>query len=307
MKFNQLDIDLLNAVANLTGVPGGAVNIRRDGEAVVQVSSPNISVRSKTDKPGLEVIVKAGTLNETVHVPVLVTKAGFQDKVYNTFTVGEGADVTIIAGCGIHNDSHADSGHDGIHEIIVKAGARMRYVEKHYGAGSGRGKRILNPTTVVRVESGAYAELEMVQIEGVDDTVRSTSAYVADKAHLKIVERLLTHGLQSAQSDIEILIEGRDGSAQILSRSVAKDRSSQVFKAALVGKTECTGHVECDSIIMGQAVIKAVPQLVAEDSRAVLTHEAAIGKIAGEQLVKLMSLGLTEAEATDTIINGFLR
>lgn len=305
MKFNQLDMNLLNAVANLTDVPSGAVNIRKDGQAVLRVSSPNILINPKSDKPGIDIIIKPGTKDETVHIPVLVTQSGLKDLVYNTFEIGEGADVTVIAGCGIHNDSHADSGHDGIHEFIIKAGARMRYVEKHYG--SGRGKKILNPTTIVRVESGAYAELEMVQIEGVDDTIRTTVAYVADQAHLKIVERLLTHNDQSAQSDIEINIEGEGGSAQILSRSVAKDNSNQVFKAGMIGKTECTGHVECDSIIMGQAVIKAIPSLVAEDSRAVLTHEAAIGKIAGEQLIKLMSLGLTEAEAVNTIIDGFLR
>lgn len=307
MKFNELDLNLLNAVANLTGVPDGAVNIRKDGQAVIRVSSPNILITPKEDKPGIDIVIKPGTKDETVHIPVLVTKAGFQDLVYNTFEIGEDADVTIIAGCGIHNDSHADSGHDGIHEFVVKPGARIRYVEKHYGTGSGRGKRILNPTTIVKAGSGAYVEMEMVQIEGVDDTVRSTIAYVADKAHVKIVERLLTHNQQSAESEIEIYIEGKEGSAQILSRSVAKDNSSQVFKAGLIGKTECTGHVECDSIIMGNAVIKAIPQLVAEDSQAVLTHEAAIGKIAGDQLIKLMSLGLTEAEALDTIIDGFLK
>ena len=307
MNLNDQDMKLLHAIADMDGIPAGAINIRRDGEAVMRVSSSNIKVYPKEDKPGLNVEVKPGAKNETVHVPVIVTKAGFHDQVYNTFIVGEDAEVTIIAGCGIHNDSHSDSGHDGIHEIIVKKGAHMRYVEKHYGEGTGRGKRLLNPTTLIRVESGAYAELEMIQIEGVDDTFRSTLAYVADKANLKVIERLLTHGEQSAVSEIDVYIEGQDGSAQILSRSVARDKSSQVFKAGLIGKTECLGHVECDSIIMGNAVIKATPQLVAEDARAVLTHEAAIGKIAGEQLIKLMSLGLTEQQAVDTIIDGFLR
>lgn len=307
MKFNQLDMQLLETISDLQDIPEGAVNIRLDGEAVIRNSSSNIKISSKTDGSGLVVEVLPGTRNEIVHVPVLLTKGGFSDKVYNTFIVGENADVTIIAGCGIHNDSHSDSRHDGIHEVIVKQGARMKYVEKHYGEGSGGGKRILNPSTLITVEKGATAEMEMVQIEGVDDTIRSTVASIHEKGSLKIVERLLTHKSQSAESDIRITIEGKGGSGQILSRSVAKDDSYQVFKAALVGKTECLGHVECDSIIMGNAKIKSIPELMAEDSEAVLTHEAAIGKIAGEQLIKLMSLGLTEKEAIDTILEGFLK
>ncbi|MEN6350467.1 MAG: SufD family Fe-S cluster assembly protein [Syntrophomonas sp.] len=307
MKFSHLDMNLLQTVADLNKLPQGAINIRRDGQAVLRQSSPNISIKTDPDTNGLLVEVKPGTRDETVHVPVILTKSGFKDKVYNTFIVGEDADVTIIAGCGIHNDSHADSSHDGIHQVIVKKGARMRYLEKHYGEGNGEGKRILNPTTIVRVESGGSAEMEMVQIKGVDDTIRSTVAHVEDKANLKIVERLMTHGEQRAESDIEINIEGRGGTAQILSRAVARDNSYQLFKANLVGKNECSGHVECDAIIMDRARIKSVPQLLAEDAEAVLTHEAAIGKIAGEQLIKLMSLGLTEQEAIDTILEGFLR
>ncbi|MDD2585437.1 MAG: SufD family Fe-S cluster assembly protein [Syntrophomonadaceae bacterium] len=307
MKINQLDMQLLNTISNLNGVPDGAVNIRLDGKAVLRNSTPNIKISSKENGSGLVVEVRPGTRNETVHVPVLLTSGGFVDKVYNTFIVGEDSDVTIIAGCGIHNDSHSNSRHDGIHEIVVKKGARLKYIEKHYGEGSGDGKRILNPTTTVTVEKGAFAEMEMVQIKGVDDTYRSTVATIHEKGSLKIVERLMTHGCQSAESDISVCIEGKDGSGQVLSRSVAKDESYQVFKAALTGKTECIGHVECDSIIMDNARIKAIPQLVAEDSGAILTHEAAIGKIAGEQLIKLMSLGLTEKEAVETILAGFLR
>jgi len=251
MKFNQVDLNLLSTIANLTEVPDGAVNIRKDGQPLIRMSSPNIIINPKEDKPGIDIIIKPGTKGETVHIPVIVTQAGLQDLVYNTFEIGEDADVTIIAGCGIHNDSHKDSGHDGVHEFIIKANARVRYVEKHYGGGSGTGKKVLNPTTIIRMGSGAYAEMEMVQIEGVDDTYRKTIAYVEDGAHLKIVERLLTHKDQSAQSDIEISIEGVDGSAQILSRSVAQDNSNQVFKASMIGKTTCTGHVECDSFQPG--------------------------------------------------------
>ncbi len=307
MKFNSLDWELLGAITELNELPKGAINIRKDGEAIVRNSSPNISISSFIDKPGIIVEIKPETKDESVHVPVLLTNSGLKDKVYNTFIVGENADITIIAGCGIHNESHADSAHDGIHEIIVKKGARMKYIEKHYGQGEGKGKRIFNPTTIIKVEEDGVAELEMVQIEGVDDTIRPTTAYVGKKASLTIVERLLTHGEQRAESDVKIFIEGEGGAAQILSRSIARDTSEQVFRAAMIGQTECLGHVECDSIIMGNAKIKAVPELVAESADAVLTHEAAIGKIAGEQLIKLMSLGLTEPEAIDTILEGFLR
>ncbi|MDD3023252.1 MAG: SufD family Fe-S cluster assembly protein [Syntrophomonadaceae bacterium] len=307
MKFEQLDMNLLQTIADMKKFPTGALNIRRDGQAVLRQSSPNISITTNPENGGLIVDIKAGTKQETVHVPVILTKSGFKDKVYNTFIVGEDADVTIIAGCGIHNDSHADSSHNGIHEVIVKKGARLKYVEKHYGEGSGKGKRILNPTTIIKMESGAVAEMEMSQIKGVDDTLRSTVAYIKEKGNLKVVERLLTHDNQIAESDIEVHIEGIGGVAQILSRSVAQDSSSQVFKAALYGENECSGHVECDAIIMDCAKIRAIPQLVAENAEAVLTHEAAIGKIAGEQLIKLMSLGLSEKEAIDTILEGFLR
>ncbi|HZK43695.1 MAG TPA: SufD family Fe-S cluster assembly protein [Syntrophomonadaceae bacterium] len=307
MKLNNVDRDLLNSIIGLKQVPQGAINIRKDGEAVIRNSSPNITITTFPDKPGIIVDVKPGTKNESVHVPVLLTSSGFNDQVYNTFIVGEDADVTIIAGCGIHNDSHADSAHNGTHEIIVKKGAHMKYLERHYGEGTGKGKRTFNPTTVIRVEENATAELEMVQLEGVDDTMRTTTAYVDKKGNLTVMERLLTHGDQKAESDIRIYIEGQGGTAQIISRSVAKDFSEQVFKAAMVGETECHGHVECDAIIMGNARVVAIPELIAESADAVLTHEAAIGKIAGEQLIKLMSLGLNETEAINTILEGFLR
>lgn len=307
MNFNPLDIQLLNAISDLQGVPKGAVNIRLNGQAAVRNSSSNIVISSKQDQPGIVVEIKPGTRNETVHVPVILTTPGFSDKVYNTFIVGEDADVTIIAGCGIHNDSHDNSRHDGIHEIIVRKGGRMKYVEKHYGQGEGTGKRILNPTTVVTLEKGAWAEMEMVQIKGVDDTIRKTEAFVHEKANLKIIEKLLTQNSQHAESDVQMFIEGQNGSAQVLSRAVAQGYSSQIFRAALVGRNECFGHVECDAIIMDHATIKSIPELLAENSEAVLTHEAAIGKIAGEQLIKLMSLGLTEQEAINTILDGFLK
>ncbi len=307
MKFDNLSLDLLNTISNLTKMPDGAASIRLDGEAVVNSSSANVTITPRQDGQGFILEVKPGTIGETVHVPVLLTKTGLQETVANTFIIGENADITIIAGCGIHNPSHSDSRHDGVHEFIIKSGARLKYVEKHYGQGQGKGKRIMNPTTKISLQTGASAEMEMTQIKGVDDTFRSTIAHIEDKASLKIVERLMTEGDQTAESDVQLNIIGREGSGQILSRSVARDNSVQVFRAAVVGRVECTGHVECDSIIMDKARISSIPELVAEDAEAVLTHEAAIGKIAGEQLVKLMSLGLTEQEAIDVILDGFLR
>jgi Fe-S cluster assembly scaffold protein SufB len=306
MKFDNLSLDLLNSISDLTRVPDGAVNIRVDGEAVVRNSSPNVTITPREDGKGFVLEVRPGTA-EIIHVPVLITRAGIQETVYNNFLIGEDSEVTIIAGCGIHNPSHSDSQHDGVHEFLVKPGARLKYIEKHLGQGSGEGKRIMNPTTRITLQSGAAAEMEMTQIKGVDDTVRSTLAYIEDQASLKIVERLMTEGDQAAESDVQLNIVGKGGSGQIISRSVARGNSVQVFRASLVGQIECNGHVECDSIIMDKARISSIPQLEAEDSEAVLTHEAAIGKIAGEQLVKLMSLGLTEQEAVDVIIDGFLR
>ena len=306
MQLTKLDMDMLAAVADLKEVPQGAVNIRLNGAAVIRHSSPNISVGPNHDGSGLLVEIKPGTHNETVHVPVVLTQPGLQDKVYNTFIVGENADATIIAGCGIHNDSHAESRHDGIHEVIVRAGS-SQIIEKHYGEGSETGKRVLNPSALVTVEEGASAEMEMVQIKGVNDTVRSTVAHIHARGNLKIIERLLTQGEQKAESDITIYMEGPGASAQVLSRAVAQGDSYQLFKAALVGQDACIGHVECDAILMDRARIRSVPEIQAEDAEAVLTHEAAIGKIAGEQLVKLMSLGLSESEAVDTILEGFLR
>ena len=307
MKLSKLDLGLLDTIADLKEVPKGALNIRLNGKAVMRQSSPNISVGPNADGTGLLVEIKPGTQNETVHVPVVLTESGLHDKVYNTFIVGENADATIIAGCGIHNESHAVSQHDGIHEIIVKAGAKLRYLEKHYGEGSEAGKRVLNPTTVITIEAGGSAELEMIQIKGVDDTIRTTVAHVHEKGSLKIMERLLTQNDQKAESDIKIYLEGNGGAAQVLSRAVAQGTSYQLFRAALIGQAASVGHVECDAILMDNARIRSIPEIQAENADAVLTHEAAIGKIAGEQLIKLMSLGLTEKEAIDTILEGFLR
>lgn len=308
MTLTAIDKQLLASVADLHEIPTGAYNIRKDGEGVARQSTANIEILPKTDpkQPGIDIIVKPGTKNESVHIPVIMTRTGMHDLVYNTFDIGENADVLVVAGCGIHNAGCDSSQHDGIHEILVRRGARLRYVEKHYGEGPGEGQRILNPQTIIKIEEGAVAELELVQIKGVDSTRRITRAEIHNRGSLRMVEKLLTHGQQTAESEMEIFLIGKEANAQIIARSVAQDDSRQDFRASLIGQNYCRGHVECDSIIMDQAKIAASPQLRAEHIEAELTHEAAIGKIAGDQLIKLMTLGLTEKEAIDTILNGFL-
>lgn len=307
MTLDAIDRELLEKIAGLHATPQGAFNIRKNGAAVARQSTANIEIRSKTDRPGIDIIVKPGTKNEAVHIPVIVASSGFTDLVYNTFEIGEGADVLVVAGCGIHNPGEAEARHDGIHEIFVRKGARLRYVEKHYGQGPGTGERVLNPTTIVHIEDGGTAELELVQIRGVDSSRRVTTAKVGAGGRLIITERLMTHGHQRADSDIVVELIGEDSSTEVISRSVARDASQQVFRPRVIATNRARGHVECDSLIMDQAQISSVPEISARHPDAELTHEAAIGKIAGEQLVKLMTLGLTEEEAVNTILQGFLR
>jgi Fe-S cluster assembly scaffold protein SufB len=304
MSLSKIDLGILKQVADLDHMPEGAVNLRLNGQAAVRRSTPDVSV-SSDQHGGLIVEIKAGSRGAVAHVPVILSEPGFQEQVHNTFIVGENAEATIVAGCGIHNACAETSRHDGIHEIIVRAGGRLIYKEKHYGEGQG-GKRVLNPTATVTLEKGASAEMEMIQIRGVDDTRRVTRAYLEERAGLKIIERLLTHDDQFAQSEIEVTMAGRFSHAQVISRGVGQARSKQIFLAALVGQAECNGHLECDAILMDQALIQSIPELRAENPLAVLTHEAAVGKIAGEQLLKLMTLGLTEEQAVNAIIDGFL-
>lgn len=308
MTLTVIDKNLLQTVADIEEIPSGAYNIRKDGQGVSRHSTANIEIRPKTEpgKSGIDILVKPGTKNETVHIPVIMTSSGMHDLVYNTFDIGENADVLIIAGCGIHNTGCDTTQHEGIHDITVRRGARMRYVEKHYGEGAGTGQRILNPQTIITIEEGGYAELEMIQIRGVDNTNRVTRAEVGERGSLRLVEKVLTHGQQNADSNMEIVLTGENSSTQIIARSVAQEQSKQSLIATIIGKKACRGHLECDSIIMDQARIAASPALKAEHTEAELTHEAAIGKIAGDQLIKLMSLGLSEPEAVDTILNGFL-
>lgn len=307
MKLNAIENELLKNIADLHKIPTGAVNIRKNGEGVLRHSSANIEVRPKTDKPGIDVIVAPGTKNEAVHIPVMITMSGVMDVVYNTIIISEGADVTVVAGCGIHNSGSKKSQHDGIHEIIVKKGARMRYVEKHYGEGEGSGERILNPQTFLTMDENSMVEMELVQIKGVDSTVRDTRAKLAKGASLIITERLLTHGSQDAVSDMTIELNGKGSNAQVISRSVAKDNSKQTFRPIVIARADSKGHVECDSIIMNHGKISSTPAITAEHPDAQLTHEAAIGRIAEEQLLKLMTLGLSESEAEDVILRGFLQ
>ena len=305
--MDQIQKRILAEVADLHAVPEGAYNIRANGESAGRRSTEHIQITPKTEQSGIEVRIAPDTRNESVHIPVVLSESGYKETVYNDFYIGENADVVIVAGCGIHNCGSQDAQHDGIHRFFVGKGARVRYVEKHYGEGDGKGKRILNPGTEVYMEENSAMEMEMVQIRGVDSTVRLTTAELAAGAKLTVKERLMTHGSQTADSIYKINLNGPNANADVVSRSVARDDSRQKFDACITANAPCRGHTECDSIIMDRGRILAVPALDANDADAELFHEAAIGKIAGEQLIKLMTLGLTEEEAEEQIINGFLR
>ncbi len=305
--FDEIQLRLLKEVADLHSVPEGAYNIRSNGKSAMRASTANIEIVPREDGQGLTVNIRPGTKNESVHIPVVMTESGLKETVYNDFNIGEDSDVTIVAGCGIDNCGSANSEHDGIHRFFVGEGAHVRYVEKHYGSGDGRGKRILNPVTEVYMEENSSMEMEMVQIKGVDDTDRATKAELKAGARLVVRERLMTHGEQRALSTYNVELNGNGSSADVVSRSVARDTSYQRFDAKLYGNAPCSGHTECDSIIMDKGRILAVPGLEANDVDAALVHEAAIGKIAGDQIIKLMTLGLTEEEAEEQIINGFLK
>lgn len=305
--MDEIQKSLLKEVAELDSLPVGAYNIRANGQSAARNTTANIDIVTKTDKSGIDIIIKPGTKNESVHIPVVLSQAGIKELVYNDFFIGEDCDVTIIAGCGIHNCGGEDSEHSGIHTFHVGKNAKVRYVEKHYGEGEGRGKRLMNPTTEVYLEDGAHMEMEMTQISGIDDTLRKTIAKLNDNSSLIIKEKVMTTGKQNAISDFTADLDGDNCSCNLISRTVAKDESKQHFISVLNGNAKCAGHSECDSIIMDNAKVLASPQLSASNIDAALIHEAAIGKIAGEQLIKLMTLGLSEAEAEEQIINGFLK
>lgn len=305
--MDAIQRELLVQVADLHEIPVGAYNIRANGSSVDRKSTGNIEIINKEDKSGIEIHIKPGTKRESVHIPVIMSQSGLEEVVYNDFHIGENADVTIIAGCGIHNGGDASTRHDGIHRFFIEKNAHVKYIEKHYGSGDGKGERIMNPVTEIHMDEDSFMEMDTVQIKGVDSTKRENKAWLKEGAKLIVMERLMTHGRQRAESYFDVQLDGEDSSANIISRSVARNDSFQLFQADLCGNNRCSGHTECDAIIMENAKISAVPELTANHVDAALIHEAAIGKIAGEQLIKLMTLGLTEAEAEEQIISGFLK
>ena len=305
--MDQIQKTLLEEIADLHEVPAGAYNIRANGEMAGRNTTANIDIVTKEDKQGIDIIIKPGTKNESVHIPVVLSQSGIEEMVYNDFHISDDCDVTIVAGCGIHNGGDKKSQHDGIHSFFIGKNSKVKYVEKHYGQGEGTGERVMNPHTVIEIDEDSYMEMETVQIKGVDSTDRITTARLADRASIKVIEKLVTHGSQYAKTFFEVEMDGEDSSANIISRAVARDDSHQIFLAKINGNNKCAGHSECDAIIMDNAKISAIPEITANNLDAQLIHEAAIGKIAGEQIVKLMTLGLTEAEADEQIVNGFLK
>ena len=297
---------MLSTIAGINGKVEGAFNLRENGQGVERYSTENIKIVPKKDKPGIDIFIRPGTRGEQVHIPVVLTQSGLNDLVYNDFFIGEGADVTIIAGCGIHNDGCDTTEHDGIHSFKIGKNAHIRYVEKHYGEGTGTGERVLNPTTIGDMDEGSACEMEMVQIAGVSSTIRKTEANLGANAKLLITERLMTHDDQRADSDVVIHLNGAGSSAQVISRSVAKDRSSQIFHPIAQGNALCHAHIQCDTILMDEAHVQSIPEIEANHPDAAIIHEAAIGRINNEQMLKLETLGLSEEEAEKIIIDAFL-
>lgn len=306
--MEQMEKKLLQTVADISGfMPGSAFSLRKNGAGVERHSTEHVKILAKTDKPGIDIIVDANTRGESIHIPVILTDSGIQDMVYNDFYIGEGADVEIVAGCGIHNDGCDTSQHDGIHTFHIGKNASITYTEKHYGEGTGSGGRILNPTTIIHMEDGAFAKMDMSQIKGVDSTFRKTEANLNAGAKLVINEKLMTHGTQTAHSDMTVNLNGEDSVVQIVSRSVGKDSSVQVFHPIAVGNNRSRAHIQCDSIIMGQAKISSIPEIAANHVDAEIVHEAAIGKINSDQLIKLQTFGLSSEDAEKVIVDGFLK
>ena len=305
--MDNIQKNLLEKIADLHKIPEGAYNIRANGVLGGRSTTANIDIITKTDKSGIDIIIKPNTKGESVHIPVLISQSGLTELVYNDFYIGEDADVVIVAGCGIHNTGDDKSQHDGIHSFHVGKGAKVKYVERHYGEGDGNGENIMNPTTIIEIDENGYLEMETTQIKGVDSTDRVTTAKLAKGAKIVVKEKLMTHGSQFAKTEFTVDLNGEDSGANIISRSVAKDSSRQIFKSVINGNNKCTGHTECDAIIMDNATVVAIPEITANHIDAALIHEAAIGKIAGEQIIKLMTLGLTEQEAEEQIVSGFLK
>ena len=300
--MNKITEQLLKAVSDWKGNFKGAYNIREDGGCAGRQSSEHIKIENKPDGPGLIIRISPEAQQETVYIPACVTRGNVSDLVYNDFYVGAGADVTIVAGCGVHTDNEGEAKHDGIHRFFLEKGAHVLYKEKHIGTGTGTGLKKINPVTDMELKEDAVMEMDTIQIGGVDDTKRATKAVLGPRARLIIHERILTDGQEQASTDFEVDMQGEDSGVDLISRSVAKDHSSKIR-----GNCRCTGHSECDAILIGEGRVNAAPELFAGNIDASLIHEAAIGKIAGEQIVKLRTLGLTEEEAEKKIVEGFLR
>ena len=306
-KLSTIELNMLKQIADLHKIPEGAYNIRADGKSAGRNSTEHIEIVSKQDKEGIDIIVKPGTKNESVHIPVIISKTGYSELVYNDFYIGEDCDVVIIAGCGIHNSGCDTSKHDGVHTFHVGRGSRVKYVEKHYGGGEGTGERVMNPQTIIYLDEGAYMEMDTTQIRGIDSAKRETTVEAGAGSEIVVLEKLMTHGHQSAVSDMTIRLNGDDARGRVISRSVAQEESRQVFHPNMEGNARCFGHVQCDTIIMGNAKVSSIPAITANHVDAQLVHEAAIGRIAGDQLLKLMTLGLSEQEAEERILAGFLK
>ncbi len=304
--INKLDEDLLNKISNIENIRIGAYNIRKNGQGIERKVTENINIVTKKDNPGIDIYIKENTKNETVHIPVILTDEGLNDLVYNDFYIGKNASVTIIAGCGIHNDYHMNSQHDGIHRFFLEENAQVKYIEKHYGEGNGNGKRILNPVTEVYLKKGSFMEMDSTQIKGVDSTIRKTIGTLEEDTNFIISEKIMTSGKQVAKTIFDVKLNGSNSKTHVVSRSVATDNSKQHFKSIIYGNSKCYARSECDAIIKDNAKVTAIPKITANNIDANLVHEAAIGKIAGEQLIKLMTLGLTEKQAEEEIIKGFL-
>lgn len=307
MELGGIEKNLLKEVAGLEDIPTGAYNVRENGKLAGRQTTAHIDIVTKTDKPGIDIYIKSETKGERVDIPVILTETGLNDLVYNDFYVADGADVTIVAGCGIHNGGKDKSEHDGIHSFHIGENAKVLYIEKHYGEGDGSGERILNPTTLVEIDEGGSMTMETAQIKGVDSAIRKTEAVLKDNATLIIREKIMTHGKQYAETNFRVALNGKNSGAHVISRSIAKDDSHQKYVSCMDGNNKCSGHTECDAIIMDNGTVTAKPELNANNIDASLIHEAAIGKIAGEQLIKLTSLGLTEKEAEEKIVEGFLK
>ena len=306
-SLKDIDKGLLNEVSNLDDIEKGAFNIRKNGKGIERKVTPNVNIVNKEDNSGIDIYVKEDTKFEFIHIPVIITESGLKDVVYNDFHIGKNANVIIVAGCGIHNDHHKDSEHDGIHRFYLEEGAKVKYIEKHYGEGNGEGKRILNPVTEVYLKEGSSIDMESYQIKGVDSTIRETKGILEKDTNFVVTEKIMTHGNQYAKTIFEVELNGDNSSAHVTSRSVATGNSKQHFVSKIYGNAKCFSHSECDAIIKDDAKVTAVPEVVANVVDANLIHEAAIGKIAGEQITKLRTLGLTEEEAEQEIIKGFLR